>query len=84
MTEGLQEPSMAWELWESKGDSWLTDGWSFDVITTDKRGGIGIAKDLYESEALSVDLGAYVTQDYEGLFQGDINPRIGMGMSVSF
>ena len=84
MTEGQQEPSMAWELWESKSDSWLTDGWSLDLITTDKRGGVGIAKDLYESKALSVDRGLYITQEYEGLFQGDLDPKLGMGMSVSF
>ena len=84
MTEGEQEPYMAWELYESKGESWLTDGWSLDVITTDKRGGVGIAKDLYEGDALSIDLGAYVTQDYEGLFQGEIDPKFGMGLSMSF
>lgn len=84
MTEGQSEPSIAWELWESKGDSWLTNGWSLDVITTDKRGGVGIAKDLYDSKALSVDLGAYVTQEYEGLFQGNVDPKFGMGISMSF
>jgi hypothetical protein len=84
MTEGEQEPYMAWELYESEGKSWLSDGWSFDVITTDKRGGIGIAKDIYESETLNVDLGAYVTQEYEGLFQGNIEPKFGMGLSVGF
>lgn len=75
---------MAWELYESKGNSWLTSGWSFDVLTTKARGGIGVAKDIYKSEALTVDLGAYITQDYEDLFQGNINPKFGMGLSVSF
>lgn len=84
MTEGEVEPYMAWELYETEGRNWLTSGWSLDLITTANRGGLGIAKDLYKSDSMEVDLGAYVTQDYEDLFQGNIDPRFGMGMSVSF
>jgi hypothetical protein len=37
-------------------------------VTTPERGGLGIAKDLYKEAGLEVDLGAYVTHDYWGLF----------------
>jgi len=84
LTEDESEPYMAWELYESKGRNWLTSGWSLDVVTTSERGGIGVAKDLYKSDSMAVDLGAYVTQDYEDLFQGNIDPKFGMGLSVSF
>ncbi len=89
------EPSTAWELWESKGKSWLPSGpralgakgargWSLDAITTTTRGGVGIAKDLVKRPGLEVDLGAYVTQEYEGLFRGPLDPQLGVGLSVSF
>ncbi len=84
MTRGEVEPSTAWELWESEGKSWLVRGWSVDAITTASRGGLGIAKDLVKRPGLEVDLGAYVTQDYEGLFQGRLNPQLGIGLSASF
>ena len=82
-TRGEIEPSLAWELWSSKGDRWLTRGWSLDAITTRERGGFGIAKDLYKSTALDVDLGAYVTQDYADLFEGHFNPRLSVGIGLS-
>jgi len=84
MTDGEVEPFMAWELYETKGENWLTSGWSLDLITTRNRGGLGIAKDIYKSDSMEVDLGAYVTQDYEELFQGNINPRLGIGMGMRF
>ena len=84
VTRGEVEPSTAWELWESKGRSWLAQGWSVDAITTASRGGLGIAKDLIKRPGLEVDLGAYVTQEYEGLFRGRLDPQLGVGLSVSF
>ena len=84
MTRGEVEPSTAWELWESKGRSWLARGWSLDAITTPPRGGLGVAKDLVKRSGIEVDLGAYVTQEYEGLFRGRFDPRLGVGLSVSF
>ena len=83
-TGGEIEPSLAWELVESKGDTWLTRGWSLDVITTRERGGLGVAKDLHKSELLEVDLGGYVTQDYEDLFGGRYAPKFGVGLNVAF
>jgi len=83
-TGGEIEPSLAWELLESKGENWFTKGWSLDAITTRERGGVGIAKDLYKSELLEVDLGAYVTQEYESLFEGHFAPRAGIGLNVRF
>ncbi len=84
MTRGEVEPSTAWELWESKVKSWVARGWSLDVITTTARGGVGIAKDLVKRPGLEVDLGAYVTQDYEGLFGGRFDPQLGVGLNASF
>ena len=75
---------MAWEIATSKGDTWLRRGWSLDVITTQERGGLGVAKDIYENKTLKVDLGAYVTQDYGDLFQGRFGPNTGVGLNVSF
>ena len=84
MTRGEVEPSTAWELWESKGEAWLARGWSLDVITTTARGGLGVAKDLVKRPGLEVDLGAYLTQEYEGLFQERLDPQLGIGLSASF
>lgn len=47
-------------------------------------GGLGVAKDLFKRDALEVDLGAYVTQNYGDLFEGRFEPRFGVGLSVSF
>ena len=81
---GEVEASLAWEIIESKGHSWLTSGWSLDAITTSTRGGFGVAKDLVKRPGLEVDLGAYVTQEYEGLFRGEFDPQLGVGLGVSF
>ncbi len=54
------------------------------MITTTARGGLGIAKDLVKRPGLEVDLGAYATQDYEGLFRGRLEPQLGVGLSVGF
>ena len=83
-TGGDVEASVAWEFLESKGNSRLTSGWSLDAITTSTRGGFGIAKDLVKRPGLEIDLGAYVTQEYEGLLRGELDPRLGVGLSVSF
>jgi hypothetical protein len=69
---------------ETEGDHWLTSGWSLDAITTPTRGGLGVAKDLYEGGGLEVDLGAYLTQDYADLFRGEFDPAFGVGLSVRF
>ena len=84
VTGGEVEPSLAWELLESRGKNWFTRGWSLDAITTRERGGLGIAKDLYKGDLLEADLGAYVTQDYGDLFEGRFEPRFGVGLNVSF
>jgi hypothetical protein len=78
------EPSLAWELFETKGKDWLRSGWSLDAITTNARGSLGIAKDVYEGIGLEVDLGAYVTQEYEGLLKGKLDPRLGVGLNIRF
>jgi len=53
-------------------------------VTTPARGGLGVAKDLYEGAGLEVDLGAYVTQDYSDLFRGRFESAFSVGLSVSF
>lgn len=80
----MPEPTLAFELAETGGRSWLTSGWSLDAITTPERGGLGIAKDIYENDYLEVDLGGYVIQEYEGLFRGDLTPAVGVGLNVRF
>jgi hypothetical protein len=84
VSEGKPEPSLAFELLETRTDNWLTSGWSLDAVTTPERGGLGIAKDLYKGKGLEVDLGAYVTQDYSDLFRGRFDPAFGVGLNVSF
>lgn len=84
ITEDKPEVSLAFEPLESRTDNWLASGWSLDAVTTPERGGLGIAKDLYEGRGLEVDLGAYVTQDYSDLFRGWFDPAFGVGLSVSF
>jgi hypothetical protein len=54
-------------------------------VTTVERGGLGIAKDLYRGKGgLEVDLGAYVTQEYEDLSRGKFDPAFGVGVSIGF
>ena len=84
MTGGVPEPSLAVELAETKGNHWLTSGWSLDAVATSKRAGLGIAKDIYKKKRLEVDLGAYLTQDYAGLSQGHLAPKIGAGLNIRF
>jgi len=72
------------ELLESRGRSWLTRGWSLDAIATPARGGLGIAKDLYSRGSLEVDLGGYVTQEYDALSRGEFGPALGIGVNVRF
>ncbi len=94
VTGGRPEPSLAFELLSSHGKRRLTSGWSLpacacphadrDAITTTDRGGLGIAKDLFKGEGLELDLGAYLTQDYQGMFRGEFDPALGVGLSVSF
>jgi len=80
----VPEPSLAFELLESQGKSWLASGWSLDAITTMDRGGLGIAKDLFKGKDIEVDMGAYVTQGYREMFQGRLDPALGVGLSVRF
>jgi hypothetical protein len=66
------------------GKDWLTNGWSIDAITTTERSGLGIAKDIYENKSLEIDLGGYVTQEYEGILKGKLEPKLGVGMNIRF
>ena len=75
---------MAWELFENKNNDWLKDGWSLDLVTTQKRGGLGIAKDLYENKLIEIDIGGYVTNEYDNFKTGQLDPRIGAGINISF
>ncbi|MFC1735130.1 hypothetical protein ACFL1X_03370 [Candidatus Hydrogenedentota bacterium] len=84
LTEDGWEPSTALELFETRSDSWWRDGWSLDLITTQNRGGFGVAKDIYRWDGGEVDVGAYVTQRYDDLLRGEIRPEVGVGFSVSF
>ncbi len=77
-------PSLAWELYETKGESWLTSGWSLDVITTSARGGFGIAKDVFENKLLEIDVGGYVTQGYTNLWESKTDFTYGMGLNMQF
>ena len=84
MINGAVEPSASWELFETKGKTKLTSGWSLDVITTPNRGGLGIAKNLYENKLLEIDAGGYLTQEYEPLWQGRFKPALGLGVNIRF
>ena len=68
-SDGAMEASVAVEMLEKKG-------WSLDAITTTKRGGVGVAKDLFTG----VDLGVYGTQEYGKKFA----PKVGVGLNVRF
>jgi hypothetical protein len=81
---GRPEPSLAFELFETRTGRLLTSGWSLDAVTTPARGGLGVAKDLHKGAALEVDLGAYVTQDYTDAFRGRFRPALGLGPHVGF
>ncbi len=72
------------ELLESEGTHWLTGGWSLDAIATPARGGLGIAKDLSRRRSLEVDIGGYVTQEYDALSRGEFGPALGIGLNVRF
>ncbi len=78
------EPSMSWELFETKGKNWLSSGWSLDAITTPTRGGLGIAKDIYENKNIEIDIGGYLTQEYKSLWKGKFEPSFGLGLNIRF
>ncbi len=75
---------ISWELFDSKSDSWLKNGWSLDVITTQNRGGIGIAKDLYKNKDFEIDLGGYVINEHNSFKGGKIDPQLGVGVNILF
>jgi hypothetical protein len=67
------EASVAIELLEKKG-------LSLDAITTRKRGGIGVAYDIFGKGDSVIDLGVYGTQEYGAKFA----PKFGVGLSIRF
>ena len=82
-TDGKVEPSAAWELYATKNDAWLLNGWSLDAITTPSRGGLGIAKDLYSTKLLEVDAGLYSTVTFADIAAGQLKPSLGIGISIT-
>ena len=77
-------PSLAWELYETKGKNWLTSGWSLDAVTTPDRGGLGVAKDVYKSKLLEIDVGGYVNQGYKSFWKGELDLNTGVGFHIGF
>lgn len=78
------EESVALELVETKGTHWFTRGWSLDAIGTRERAGLGVAKDVLDSNPFELDAGIYATQPYDDIFRGKFNPRLGIGIHLRF
>ncbi len=84
VTDNSPQESVAFELAETKGSTWITSGWSLDAIATRERAGLGVAKDLFASHGFELDAGVYATERYEEIFRGKLSPQLGIGMHVSF
>ena len=69
------------ELVESSSDRVLLDGWSLDAYVSNKRGGLGIAKDIYKNDIVEVDAGVYVTKRLKDLLDFKIKPNVSFGIS---
>ena len=50
-----------------------------NLITTPTQGGPSVAKDMIKRPGLKLDLGAYVSQDYEKLQREGIDPQVKVG-----
>jgi hypothetical protein len=72
------------EVVESKSKKWMLDGWSIDVFGGSKSIGVGVAKDLFDSEHIEVDAGVYATRPMKGLFDSGIKTEVRAGISARF
>ena len=69
------------EVHKSYSKNIFLDGWSLDIYGSRKRGGLGIAKDLYVNDFVEVDAGVYVTQRLKDLLKQQLKPEVSIGIS---
>ena len=69
------------EVVESSSENVLLDGWSLDVYGSKKRGGLGIAKDIYKTDVVEIDAGVYATKRLTDLLDMKIKPDVSIGIS---
>lgn len=69
------------EVIESSSKHVLLDGWSVDIYGSKKRGGLGIAKDIYKNEVVEIDAGIYATKRLKNLLDLKIKPDVSIGIS---
>jgi len=69
------------EVLESSSKKLILDGWSLDVYGSRKRGGLGVAKDLYKNDVVEIDAGVYATKRLKDLLDSKIKPDISVGIS---
>jgi len=71
------------ELLKSKSKKPILKGTSFDLYSSKKRGGVGISKDIIDTQIFDLDAGIYLTKTWDTMFSAR-KPELGAGISVRF
>ena len=78
---------VAMELVESKSNKWILNGWSIDGVGTGDSVGVGIAKDIVDTDLVAVDTGLYITRAITGFFDSTkikTLPKVGFSVKWKF
>ena len=78
------ETGLSIELFESKSDKWILNGWSADLFSSSKSAGIGIAKDIIKTDLFELDAGVYVTRKFKDFFDDRKSTDVRVGLSGSW
>lgn len=79
VTEGLAALSRAQTGRRWKGDGGGSGGGDGSLNRHER-----LPARAFHRPGLEVDLVGYLTQEYEGLFHGRLNPQLGVGLSLNF
>ena len=82
MGKNVRDTGISIELIESTSRSWLLDGWSLDAYGSSRRCGLGVAKDIFETDLIQVDAGVYATKRLVDLVKTHVTPDLSFGISV--
>ena len=75
--KGDVDKGLSIELLKTKNKKWLYDGISLDVYGSNKKVGIGVAKDIYKNDFVEFDMGLVVAKDINNFFKSPVNVNIG-------
>ena len=82
MLGGANDLGVSIEILEIKGEKYLFSGWSLDIYASKNRAGLGIAKDIYDSDFFEVDVGLYASRRLKDFL--DSKTEISVGFSAGW